>query len=107
MNIGELLGLLGPIGIGFMLFVLGLLSSRLGSVTRTRPYHLGLYFAAILVWLGGLAQLLDNLNHFTQSDSIAQQTLWIFLRRGLPAVGSSLGLLIVWYYWSWLLAERD
>jgi len=107
MTIIEILGLLGPIGIGCTLFVIGLLSGRLGSVTRTYPYHIGLYFAAVLVWLGGLAQLLDSLNHFTQSDNIAQQTLWIFLRSGLPAVGSSLGLLIVWYYWSWLLAERD
>lgn len=105
--IAEYGGLLGPISIGMMLFVLGRISGRLGSVTRSRPYHLGLYFASVLTWLSAIAQLLDIRYEFSNTSNISAQTLWIFLLNGLPAAATTVGLLIVWYYWSWLLAERD
>lgn len=107
MSIGHLLGLIGHFGVGAALVVLGALSRRLGSVTQARRYYIGLYLAAILVWLG----LGARLYFITQGDQSLrapnQHVLYTLLSDGLPALGVTLGLIVTWYYWSWLLAERD
>jgi len=100
-----LLGILGWLAIGWALVVIGLLSRRLGRVTHAKPYYWGAFVAAFLVWLGALVRVFS----FAQPDfTLAATNLWhVLLVDGLPALGMTLGLLVTWYYWSWLLAERD
>jgi len=103
----EYISLFTPVSIGILLFVFARISGRLGDVTRSRPYYLGLYGAAILSWLSALVQLLDIWYEYSNSSNVSTQTLWIFIHKGLLATAITVGLLIVWYYWSWLIAERD
>ena len=95
------LGLVGLAGVGFMLYAFGSLSQRLGAVALLRPYYRLFWISVVGVALaiGGrllvIAGLVDNSNF-----------LIILLIYYLPlAVGLSMGLFAVWYYWRWLLRE--
>lgn len=96
----ELLALAGTAGIGAALVVLGLLSRKLGRVTHARPYYLGFFMGALLVWIAVFARLV------TLGDRQAS-TLRALVFDGFPAIGLTLGVIFAWRYWSWLLAERD
>lgn len=103
----HFLSLLGYMAIAVALLVLGRLSHRLNSVTNTPPYYLGLYIAAALVFIGRIfsAYLLLRSPSWLSTEPAA--TGFTLLSSGLPAIGITLALAVVWYYWSWLLAERD
>jgi hypothetical protein len=87
----ALFAVLGPIAISVTFVVMGLLSRRLGRVTRTRPYYAGFFLAALLVGLGLLARILDQAPVYT----------------GLLALGVTTAAFVAWRYWSWLLSERS
>lgn len=102
-----LLGLLGSISVAIALVVLGLLSKRLGSVTRTPPYYFWFYVAAGLMLVSIFARLV-NLGHGSETAAtLIQDEILILLYAGLPAIAITLGLVVAWRYWSWLLAERN
>lgn len=86
--------------LGFALLVLARLSRRLGQVTKARPYYRGLYLAALVLWGGAAGRLAFTAE---MNDNI----LVTLVNDGLPALGVTLGLAVAWYYWSWLLTERD
>jgi hypothetical protein len=102
-----LLGLLGPISICVAMIVVGLLSKRLGRVTRTPHYYIGFFGAAVLMGISILARLL-NLGHGpTSAVELNHDPLWVLLYIGLPAAALTIAVVIAWRYWSWLLAERS
>jgi len=103
----HIAGLLGFFSIGAALIVLGRLSQRFGKVTQARPYYIGHYIAALLVWGGVLSRLLFITRGLPLNAASDGNLVYILLNDGLPAIGITLGLIITWYYWSWLLAERD
>lgn len=101
-----LLAAIGIAGIGIALLVLASLSQRLGSVTRAPRYYLGFYLGAALIGISVLARLL-NIGRGTQAaQELVRDPLWVILYIGLPAVALTIGVIIAWRYWSWLLAER-
>jgi uncharacterized membrane protein len=102
-----LLGVIGCVGIGVALLTLGLLSKRLGKVTRTPRYDLGFYLAALLMAISGLARLLNSARGPDVAAALSDDPLWVFLYTGLPGIAITLSLVICWRYWSWLLAERS
>lgn len=99
--------LVGFFAVGITLILLARLSRRLGHVTQVRSYHRGFYVAAALVWVGFIARLVNLLTGVAGNTNLNQNILWIMLYNGIPAVGLTLGVVVAWYYWSWLLAERD
>jgi hypothetical protein len=102
-----LFGLLGLSSIGVALLVMGLLSKRLGSVTRAPRYYLGFYVATLMVALSLLARLL-NVGRGVAAVAVLNRDLgWVLLYNGIPALAITLGLFVGWRYWSWLLAERN
>jgi hypothetical protein len=107
MIISHILGLLGYFATGIALIVLARLSQRLGHVTHARPYFIGNYIAAGLVWMGLLTRLYYIVKGSEFLDAASLDMLYILLSDGLPAIGVTLGLVVTWFYWSWLLAERD
>ena len=103
----SILSLFGNISIGMVMIILARLSQRLGNVTHARQYHVLLYVSAVLVWLGTGIQAFMLGQGIDGQQQLQQDIGWVLLIKGLPALGVILGLLVVWYYWSWLLAERD
>lgn len=101
MELIEHLALIGPLSVCVALVVIGMLSRRLGRVTHSRPYYLGFFIAAALaagaVVVRGVSMI----------GSVETAPDWPLVYNGLLAAGITLGLLVAWHYWSWLLAERD
>ncbi len=105
--LADIVGLMGLMAVAVALFILARLSRRLGTVTHAQPQYRGLYLAALLV-LGGVAARLGYLTNFIGSGGdLTHNLVYIVLCDGLPALGVTLGVMVTWYYWSWLLAERD
>lgn len=105
--IAHFAGLLGFFAIGVALIVLGRLSQHLGKVTQARSYYLGNYFAAVLIWAGALSRFYFITRGQSILDASDDNLVYILLIDGLLALGVTIGLMVTWYYWSWLLAERD
>ena len=104
MFVGGLFASMGLLSIAVALVVLGLLSRRLGQVTRAPRYYLGFWLSAALL-LVSLGYRLLNLfqSHIPLPDDAGAVILYI----GLPAFALTISLIIAWRYWSWLLAERS
>ncbi len=102
MSTTALLGSLGPVSIMILLVVIGLLSKRLGEQTHAKPYYLGFYVAALLMLISAATRILSAILNVPDDD-----IRWIVVEDGLPALALTMGVLIAWRYWSWLLAERD
>lgn len=98
-----MLGVVGPLSICVLLVVLGLLSRRLGRGTHASPYYVGFFVAAALVAISAVARGVHVFSAVEVNDSMA----WVVVYNGFPALGVTLGVVIAWRYWSWLLAERD
>lgn len=107
-DVAGLFGLIGWSGVALMLLVMAALSRRLGRVTQAAPYHRGFYVAALLVLAGVVLRVIHRINRVAAVRDLDQNgTIWVLLTNGLPALGLTIGLVIAWRYWSWLLAERD
>ncbi|PJF29821.1 MAG: hypothetical protein CUN52_06420 [Phototrophicales bacterium] len=103
-SFGSILAGFGMMAIAILLMVLGLLSRRLGRVTRSNRYY-GIFFMATILMLIGVG---GRFWVFIHTDTNSYDNLWwIMIYNGAPALGLTLGVIVAWHYWSWLLAERD
>ena len=99
-------GLVGPLAICIMFIFLGLLSRRLGRVTRSRPYYIGYFAAALLVGISLGVRVLSLILDTSAATRLAENPRLLLVATSLTAVGVTLGVVVTWRYWSWLLAER-
>lgn len=106
-NLLPLLSFLGTLALFVMLVVLGLLSKRLGGVTRTAPYYIGFFIAAGLVGISAVLQILDMGAHIQIASALEREIFRLVIYSGLPALAFTIGVIVAWRYWSWLLAERN
>lgn len=104
MAAGGLFASVGLFSIAIALVILGLLSKRLGQVTRAPRYYLGFYFSAALI-VSSIAYRLINV--FQAHIPLPDESNAVLFYFGLPAFALTLSLIIAWRYWSWLLAERS
>lgn len=101
------LELLAPLSIAAALVVTGLLSRRFGKATRAAPYYVGFFVASALVAVGVVIRLGNLILWHLDAAVLSREPMWVLLYSGLPALGVTMGVVIAWRYWSWLLAERD
>ena len=106
----TILSPLGTIAVMFLFFILARLSEKLGAVTRMPPYYRWFWVGMGLVGVALVSQFLRI------GTALAEQTSysWLFnpvfylITYHLPmALGATIGLVVTWCYWSWLLTERD
>ncbi len=99
------LGLLLWVAMVVTLVVLARLSQRLGDVTHAGHYYHWYYVAAACMAAAILIQVIQQQTPLALSPNLT--ILGIILHDGFQALGLTIGLIVTWYYWSWLLAERD
>lgn len=108
--LSSLLGVLGTLSILVILYILAKLSERFGTVVKMRPRYRYYYVALGFLTVGWLVQLLVLAAGLTPIE--IQNWLnspWVLLiGYYLPlTIGVTIGLVITWSYWSWLVAERN
>lgn len=111
-NLTATLGSMGLLSLVFTLLILARLSDKLGAVTKMPKYYRGFYVASALLLVAALVRFLKaNLLFaalpqtglaFLNSDVVSLLFYHIPL-----ALSSTIGLVITWRYWGWLLKERD
>lgn len=94
-----LLSTVGPLSVTLALIVVGLLSQRLGAVTKMPPHYRWFFVAASLTGSSVVVRLLGV--------SVRSQDTLSLLYAVLFALGVTLGVVVAWYYWSWLFGERE
>lgn len=108
--IAAILGSLGLFAIVYALLVLAQFGRKLGAVTKMKPFYKGYYVAACCVGLALVVRLVRATVFWAPRDtipSLLNSPPFYLLLYHLPlAIGLSLGLVITWHYWSWLLKER-
>ncbi len=104
-DVTAIFGLIGMASIGLATAVLGSISKRMGQVTHTPPYYIGLYISSALFMVSVVARLVNWLRNVQPAELNGDPGV-IILYIGLPALAVTLGVIVAWRYWSWLLAER-
>jgi len=100
----------GLASILFTLVILAQFGRKLGAVTKMQPYYKGYYAAVGLVGLAFVVRFIRVSVFWAPPETITpllNDPAFYLLLYHLPlAIGWSLGLVITWHYWSWLLKER-
>jgi hypothetical protein len=104
------LSIFGIISVMYLFYALARLSDRLGSVQKMSPIYRLYYVAIAFLAISALAQLL--IIHASLSSSIVPAWLvspWMTLitYHLSMTVGVTIGLIVSWRYWSWLVYHRD
>jgi hypothetical protein len=99
--------LVGMTSIFVAFIVMALLSKRLGTVTRTKPYYLGFYAAALLMGVSIVVRVMSDPASLSHETVLQQDSTIVIFYGVLPAISLTLGVIIAWRYWSWLFAERN
>lgn len=104
------MGALGTLSILLILYILAKLSERFGSVIKMRPRYRYYYLALLFLFIGWVAQLLVWAAALTPANmqNWLNSPWFLLLAYYLPlTIGVTIGLVITWRYWSWLVAERN
>jgi hypothetical protein len=106
----PLLGTLGTLSVGVLLFILAKLSERFGSVIRMRPLYRYYYVALFFVAIGYVAHLVEAFA-VSNPGSVPRWLIapwFILVAHHLPlTIGVTVGLFVTWRYWSWLITEPE
>ena len=95
-------------GLIYALLILADLSKRLGDVSKNPPLYRGLHIAAGFLALAGLGRAIlpHSLDRPLLTATFLETTTAEALLFLLPlAVGMTISLYVVWYYWGWLIKE--
>jgi len=106
----TILSSLGTIAIIFLFTILARLSEKLGAVTRIPRYYRWFLVGQAFLMIALIAQLLRISMSLTDQAALVwlQTSEFYFITYHLPmAVGVTIGLIVTWRYWSWLLTEHD
>jgi hypothetical protein len=106
----AVLGSMGLFSLLYGLVILAQFGNKLGAVTKMRPFYRGYYVAACLVGLALVVRFIRTSVVWASPESISpvlKEPIFYLLSYHLPlGLGVTLGLIITWHYWSWLLKER-
>jgi hypothetical protein len=103
------LGVIGLLGVMYLLYIFANLSQRLGAVTKMKPYYRGFYVAMAFLTLSILARVVSSsLALSPQSDANFLNSplfsLAFYYAPFVIAIAISVG--VAWRYWSWLFKEK-
>ena len=102
----SLLGTFGTLSVLYLLYILLKLSQRLGSVEKMAPTYKYYYLAIGFVAVGYITSLLIVLAPQSLVGWLTSP-LVLILGYYLPmGIGVTIGLVVTWRYWSWLLRNQ-
>ncbi len=103
---------LGPLGL-FSVLYLGILfanfSRRLGAVTKMAEHYRWFNVANTFIAIAALSQMTRGVAALTPAQAIPAllSPRFALLTFHVPlAIGVTIDLALVWYYWGWILKEK-
>jgi hypothetical protein len=104
------LGVVGLLAVVYLGFLFAHFSRRLSAVTRMANHHRWFLVAAVFVTLAAMSQVIRSTAALAP-PGVAPPVLlkpWFSLVSfHIPlAIGITIDLVLVWYYWGWILREK-
>jgi hypothetical protein len=106
----TLLSPMGTISIIFLFFILARLSEKLGAVTRMPAHYRWFWVGNGFLGAALISKLLRITVSLTERTShlLLNDPVFYLITYYVPmAIGVTIGLIVTWRYWSWLLTERN
>jgi hypothetical protein len=106
----TLLSPVGTVSIMFLFFFLARLSEKLGAVTRMSAHYRWFWVGIGFLGIALISQLLRITVSLTGQTSylLLNDPLFYLVTYHVPmAIGVTIGLIVTWRYWSWLLTEQN
>jgi hypothetical protein len=106
----TLLSPMGTISVMFLFFILARLSEKLGAVTRLPPFYRWFWVGTGFLGVALISQLLRITAALTKQTSypLLNNPTFYLVTYHLPlSIGVTIGLVVTWRYWGWLLTERN
>jgi hypothetical protein len=106
----SLLGTFSTASLLALFFILSKLSERFGSVVKMKPFYKGYYVGFVFLGVGLLTHLLIAGANLKPDDvpAIIHNSWFLLIAYHLPlAIGVTIGLIVTWRYWSWLVTEKN
>ena len=103
---------LAPVGllaIAYLNSLFGDLSKRLGSVTKMADYHRWFVVANGFITLAAVIQMVRGTAALApeRAPPILLEPWFALICFYIPlAVGVTIALVLMWYYWGWILMEK-
>jgi hypothetical protein len=110
MTLTVLFGTFGTLSVIVLFYILAKLSEKFGSVIKMPPIYRFYYLAILILLVGYVANLLVVRTIVAPDNSSAwfATPQFLLLVYHLPmAIGVTIGLIVTWRYWSWLITERN
>ncbi len=102
--------LIGAIAVGYLLYILAVLSRKLGAVTKAKPRYRWLYVSiAIVVVTAAIEWIVLSVRAAPQNGPTLIVSEWFHLiGYTLPLLAAAvIALVVVIRYWGWLFREND
>jgi len=99
---------MGLLAIVYLGIIFTNLSRRLNSVTRRTKYDQWFVAANILIAIAAISQMIRGSAALAreQSFSVLLQPWFALVSFHIPlAIGVTIDLVLVWYYWAWIFKE--
>lgn len=93
----------------YMLYILSILSRKLGAVTKMKPYYRGNYVAMALILIAVIAhslRLTSLISPDVLPSALNSEAFYVAVYDLPMAAAATLGLLIALRYWGWLFREQ-
>jgi hypothetical protein len=102
------LGPLGLLAIAYLCILFSNFSRRLGAVTKMKDHTRWFRLASGLTAVAATSQVIRATAALAkESPSFLRASWFALLSFHVPlAVGVTVALMLVWYYWRWILKER-
>ncbi len=104
------LGVVGLLAVAFLGFLFAHFSRRLSAVTRMANYHRWFLIAAVFVILAAMSQVIRSTAALAPPNvtpPVLLETWFSLVSFHIPlAIGVTINLILVWYYWGWILKEK-
>ena len=104
----TILSVLGTLSVIYLFYILAKLSQRLGSVEKMSPYYRYFYVANAFIVIGAVSHIIMARVALSPQDFPAWLLApwFLLISHYVPlTIGVTIGLLVTWRYWSWLIRE--
>ncbi|MCP4537395.1 MAG: hypothetical protein GY832_09635 [Chloroflexi bacterium] len=104
------LGVVGLLAVAYLGFLFANFSRRLSAVTRMANHHQWFLIANIFVALAAMSQIIRSTAALAPPNiapAVVLQPWFSLISFHIPlAIGITIDLVLVWYYWGWILKEK-
>lgn len=99
---------IGLVAIAYLSVIFSVLSQRLNAVAKKAEHHRWFSVATALIIVAAMSQAIRSTAHLAPDRAfpLLLEPWFALLTFHVPlAIGATIALLLVWYYWGWIVKE--